>query len=107
MASPQPQARTKLVVDSVHGDIHLRSVEQRVVDTASFQRLRHLLQLGMAQATYPNATHSRFAHSIGVLGIMDRILRLAKDAMSLSECKLKTFVWLACCTTLGTILTRI
>ena len=101
--SPQPQARTKLVVDSVHGDIHLRSVEQRVVDTASFQRLCHLLQLGMAQATYPNATHSRFAHSIGVLGIMDRILRLAKDPCLSASGKLKTFVWLACCTTLGTI----
>src|SRR5207237_9669398 len=84
MAS-SPRAHLKLVVDSIHGDIHLHPVEQRVVDTASFQRLRHLRQLGMAQATYPNATHTRFAHSIGLLGIMEHIIRVARDAMSLTK----------------------
>jgi hypothetical protein len=72
-------------VDSVHGDIHLSPIECRVVDTASFQRLRHLKQLGMAQVTYPNATHTRFAHSLGVLGIMEHITRVAQKALSLSE----------------------
>src|SRR5882724_10963246 len=83
MGSARP--RRKLVVDSIHGDIHLNAVERQVVDTASFQRLRHLRQLGMAQATYPNATHTRFAHSIGVLGIMEHISRVAKEALSLSD----------------------
>jgi len=32
----------------------------------------------MAQVTYPNATHTRFAHSLGTLGIMDRILAAAR-----------------------------
>jgi HD superfamily phosphohydrolase len=73
------------VVDSIHGDIHLYPVQQRVVDTASFQRLRHLRQLGMAQSTYPNATHTRFAHSIGVLGIMDHVIRVARHAVPLTD----------------------
>jgi HD superfamily phosphohydrolase len=75
MASSRPD---KLVVDSVHGDIQLRPDEWEVVDTASFQRLRHLKQLQLAHLTYPNATHTRFAHSIGVLGIMARIAQIAQ-----------------------------
>src|SRR5262245_17569656 len=85
MASAPETPRNKLIVDSIHGDIHLTPIERRVVDTASFQRLRHLKQLGMAQATYPNATHTRFAHSLGVLGIMEHITRVAKQALALSE----------------------
>jgi HD superfamily phosphohydrolase len=85
MASAPQTPRSKLIVDAVHGDIHLTPIELRVVDTASFQRLRHLHQLGMAQATYPNATHTRFAHSVGVLGIMEHITRVARQALSLSE----------------------
>lgn len=48
----------KLIVDSIHGDIRLSDEECRVIDTASFQRLRHLKQLGMGQVTYPGATHA-------------------------------------------------
>src|SRR5438552_10520975 len=85
MSSTQKNQKNKLIVDSIHGDIHLTPIELRVVDTASFQRLRHLRQLGMAQATYPNATHTRFAHSIGVLGIMEHIARVAKQSLTLSD----------------------
>ncbi len=85
MASSPGTPRPKLIVDSIHGDIHLNAIELRVVDTASFQRLRHLKQLGMAQATYPNATHTRFAHSVGVLGIMEHVTRVAKHELSLSD----------------------
>lgn len=85
MASAQPHKRNKLIVDSVHGDIQLSDIEHRVIDTASFQRLRNLKQLGMAQVTYPNATHTRFAHSIGVLGIMQKITRVARESLHLNE----------------------
>jgi HD superfamily phosphohydrolase len=85
MASAQKSPRSKLIVDSIHGDIHLTAIELQVVDTASFQRLRHLQQLGMAQVTYPNATHTRFAHSLGVLGIMEHVTRVAQAALSLSD----------------------
>jgi len=68
----------KLIVDSIHGDIHLTKCEVDVIDTPSFQRLRRLKQLAMAQMVYPSATHTRFAHSIGALGMMIRILDAAK-----------------------------
>src|SRR5690606_19822254 len=75
----------KLIVDSIHGDIRLSDEERRVIDTASFQRLRNLKQLGMGQVTYPGATHTRFAHSIGVLGIMARVTREAKESLGLTD----------------------
>lgn len=75
----------KLIVDSIHGDIRLTDEECGVVDTASFQRLRSLKQLGMGQVTYPGATHTRFAHSIGVLGIMARVTDVARGALGLDE----------------------
>lgn len=80
MVSSQNDASGKVVVDSIHGDIHLTRQELEVVDTASFQRLRHLKQLAMSQMAYPNATHTRFAHSIGVLAIMGRITKVAKES---------------------------
>ncbi|MCX5643903.1 MAG: HD domain-containing protein [Phycisphaerae bacterium] len=64
----------KVITDPIHGVIHLTDREVKVVDTPSFQRLRGLKQLAMAQSVYPNATHTRFAHSIGALGMMIRIL---------------------------------
>ncbi len=75
----------KLIVDSIHGDIRLNEIERRVVDTASFQRLRNLKQLGMGQTTYPGATHTRFAHSIGVLGIMAKVTDIAKEPLHLTD----------------------
>jgi HD superfamily phosphohydrolase len=85
-SSPRPQS-DKIIVDSIYGDIHLNEIEQRVIDTASFQRLRHLKQLGMAQVTYPNATHTRFAHSLGVLGIMAKITDIARKSLKLDDQK--------------------
>ncbi len=75
MASSTDGMSGKLIVDSVHGDIHLEDREWRILDTVPFQRLRRIKQLQMGQVTYPNATHTRFAHSIGSLGVMARILR--------------------------------
>lgn len=89
MASTPSLRSDKIIVDSIHGDIHLNEIERQVIDTASFQRLRHLKQLGMAQVTYPNATHTRFAHSVGVLGIMARITEIAKKSLGLDDEKVE------------------
>ncbi len=55
-----------------------------MVDTATFQRLRNLKQLGLAHLTYPNATHARFAHSLGVFAIMSRVLRASEKKLGLT-----------------------
>jgi hypothetical protein len=82
-SAPEPVA--KVVVDSIHGDIHLTDRECRVIDTASFQRLRYIKQLGMAHFTYQNATHTRFAHSLGVLAIMKKVLAPERRRVRLTD----------------------
>ena len=43
-----------------------------LVDTAEFQRLREISQLGLVARVYPGARHSRFEHA---LGVYDNVLR--------------------------------
>jgi hypothetical protein len=85
MASPPNRRTDKIIVDPIHGDIHLRPLECRVIDTAPFQRLRHLKQLQFGHVTYPGATHTRFAHCIGVLGVMARITDIAREPLKLTD----------------------
>jgi HD superfamily phosphohydrolase len=72
----------RIVIDAIHGDIGLNDGEWRVVNTPAFQRLRGLKQLCMGHLTYPNATHTRFAHSLGVFKIMRRITELKDIPLS-------------------------
>ena len=39
----------------------------QIVNTPQVQRLRDLMQLGLGSYVYPGATHTRFAHSIGLV----------------------------------------
>lgn len=59
----------KLVMDPIHGFIDIREypVVGELVETAHFQRLRRVGQLGLAHLVYPSATHTRFAHSLGAM----------------------------------------
>lgn len=47
-----------------------------LIDSAEFQRLRRIKQLGLAMFTYQGAEHSRFTHSLGVMHLMSRALDL-------------------------------
>ena len=68
--------RHKIIIDPVHGDIGLSELEVELINSSTFQRLRKLKQLGFASTVYPNASHSRFAHSLGVLYVTYRVIEL-------------------------------
>ncbi len=55
--------------EAIHGFIYREPLEQRVIDTCVFQRLRRLRQLAMESLVYPGAVHTRFDHSVGALHI--------------------------------------
>src|SRR5258708_30518006 len=55
--------------DPIHGFVYREPLEQRIIDTAVFQRLRRLRQLALESLVYPGAVHTRFDHSIGALPI--------------------------------------
>jgi HD superfamily phosphohydrolase len=50
-----------------------------LVDTPAFQRLRRIKQLGFADHVYPAASHSRFAHSLGVYAAAQKIVAALRD----------------------------
>ena len=75
----------KLIYDNIHGYIRVDDHEQRIIDAPIFQRLRKISNLGLAEYVYPGATHTRFAHSLGTLYVMDRVARQLIDEGVLKE----------------------
>ncbi|MGE3681479.1 MAG: HD domain-containing protein [Bdellovibrionales bacterium] len=65
----------KVIFDNIHGYITLNQVETRILETLYYQRLRWIRQLGFSFYIFPGATHTRHAHALGVMHVMDRIIR--------------------------------
>lgn len=60
------------VRDVVHGWISWTAEEAGIIDTPLFQRLRYVKQLTAAYFVYPDAVHTRFSHSLGVMHLMGK-----------------------------------
>jgi uncharacterized protein len=66
--------------DPVHGNISVTdSTVFALIQSPEFQRLRRIRQLGTSFMSYPGAEHTRFAHSLGVYHLMDRVLHHLSD----------------------------
>lgn len=62
--------------DAIHGDISVQDpTVLDLINSAEFQRLRRIRQLGTSFISYPGAEHTRFAHALGVYHLMQRALR--------------------------------
>jgi uncharacterized protein len=81
----------KIYRDSVHNIIRLNTDTDegkllvRLIDTAEFQRLRRIKQLGLANFTYQGAEHSRFTHSLGALHLATRTLFKLQNTYQISD----------------------
>lgn len=65
---------TRGIADPVHGTIRITKIENEVIDTPAFQRLRNVAQLGLASYVFPGANFSRFSHSLGACHVAGRVL---------------------------------
>jgi HD superfamily phosphohydrolase len=98
----------KIYRDSVHNIIRLKTGDDagkllaRLIDTAEFQRLRRIKQLGLALYAYQAAEHSRFTHSLGALHLATRTLDKLKSKYAISMKRKLPCAAPRCCTTSDT-----
>ena len=75
---------TQRLRDPIHdlivfeGNDEVDMLAWELIKTKEFQRLRRIRQLGLSEFVFPGATHSRFAHSIGVFNNARRLLQVLK-----------------------------
>jgi len=76
----QADLEERKITDNVHGFIEVPAACMAVIDTLEFDRLRGLKQLGNSHYVYPNAKHSRWEHSLGVMHLaglmMDHLMKV-------------------------------
>lgn len=82
--APASGERTQRIRDPVHGLIVFRKEDPldrlawRLIGTPEFQRLRRIKQLGVSEFVFPGATHTRFAHSLGVFHTARTLVAIVK-----------------------------
>lgn len=76
--------------DPVHGSIYYSDQEVAVLDTAEYQRLRAIKQLGYAEFSFPGATHNRYLHSVGVSHLAGRTFDSIFRVYPFSKSSVKT-----------------
>lgn len=86
MARPKPQR----IRDPIHnliefGSDQFESTLWRLIQTVPFQRLRRIRQLGFSEFVFPGATHTRFAHSIGVFHTARQLMQVIRRYVSANQ----------------------
>ena len=71
----------KIIHDAVHGSIPVDGVFLDLIQTAEFQRLHDIKQLGLAYLVFPGAHQTRLEHSLGTYHIAGRMC----DSLGLDE----------------------
>ena len=59
--------------DPLYGLIKYDPVEEQIINSAPFQRLRGIKQLALASLVYPGAHHTRFEHCIGAMHLAGQV----------------------------------
>jgi putative nucleotidyltransferase with HDIG domain len=78
-----------IIKDEIHGTLEFDELEERIIDSPPFQRLRRIKQMSVTSLVYPGANHTRFEHSIGTAYLASVIAeRLGLDADTARRVKL-------------------
>jgi HD superfamily phosphohydrolase len=72
--------KAQRIRDPIHdliefGDDQFEQMAWSLLEAPEFQRLRRIRQLGFSELVFPGATHSRFAHSVGVFHTARQLAR--------------------------------
>lgn len=62
----------RTIRDPIYDEVRMTELENKIVDSPIFQRLRWISQLSGVREVYPSAVHSRFTHSVGVMHLAGR-----------------------------------
>ena len=72
----QKRFSPKIINDPVYGFVTIQHpLIYKLLEHPSFQRLRHIKQLGLSYLVYPGANHTRFHHALGAMHLMQESLR--------------------------------
>ncbi|MBM3918641.1 MAG: HD domain-containing protein [Sphingomonadales bacterium] len=70
----------KIINDPIYGFIRLNDpLLFDLLEHPLVQRLREIRQLGMSYLVYPGATHSRLAHALGAMHLMQQVINILRD----------------------------
>ena len=72
---PRSYRGNKIIRDTIWGVTSCFPHELAIIDSPLMQRLRRVHQTALAFFTYPCSGHSRFEHSLGVLGAVEKVLK--------------------------------
>src|SRR5688572_12204491 len=75
----------KVIRDPLWNNIRVEPLAIRLIDTAAFQRLRYVRQLGLAFLVYPGAVHSRFEHALGTYHLARKALDMLGERGDLRD----------------------
>ena len=74
--------KNRMYFDPIYGFIGVTPVENEILHSPFYQRLRWIKQLGFSCYVFPGAEHSRFGHSIGAMHNCHSILKSCDLAVS-------------------------
>jgi deoxynucleoside triphosphate triphosphohydrolase SAMHD1 len=76
---------SKTIYDVLYGPLQITRFASEIIDSSQFQRLQRMKQLGMADCIFPNAVHTRYAHSIGTYYQCKKLTERLADVTPISE----------------------
>ncbi len=80
---------TRTIRDPIYDEVRMTDIENKIIDSPIFQRLRWISQLSGVRQVYPSAIHSRFTHSVGVMHLAgkyaEEVFREEDDVVEITQ----------------------